>query len=263
MVFSDQPGLCTMVEHENNMTPDFRPRQTRAYRVPEVLKVEIERQVDELLKTGFVVPSKSKMSSGIVCVQKPDKSIRIACDYRYLNSFTDSDAFPVPNLTDVMHRVGRAKFITVCDAKSGYWQLKMNPEHQWLTAFATHHGLWEWTRMPFGLKCAGNTFVRAVQAILQSIREFTDSYIGDLSCFSDDFDLHLVHLRRLVEGVNFSGLTLNLKKCLFAQTEVVYVGHRIGGGQHRPDPERLRAIKDLKPPRTKKELRSLLGALQY
>jgi len=167
-VFSDSPGLCTVVEHEINVTSDFRPRMTRAYRMPEMLKREIEREVDELLKAGFIVPSRSPMASGVVCVLKPDKSIRVACEYRYLNSYTIGDAFPVPNLSDALDRVGRARYTSVCDAKSGYYQLLVKPEHRWLTAFATHHGLWEWRRMPFGLKSAGNTFVRAVQIILQA-----------------------------------------------------------------------------------------------
>jgi len=101
-VFSDSPGLCTVVEHEINVTSDFHPRMMRAYRVPEMLKREIERQVDELLKAGFIVPSRSPMASGGVCVLKADKSIRMACDYRYLNSYAIGDAFPMPNLSTTL-----------------------------------------------------------------------------------------------------------------------------------------------------------------
>ena len=81
-VFADSPGLCTAVEHESNVTSNFRPRMTRAYRVPEIMKQEIEKQVDDLLKAGFIVPSRSPIGSGVVCVLKPDNSIRMACDYR-------------------------------------------------------------------------------------------------------------------------------------------------------------------------------------
>jgi len=85
----------------------------------------------------------------------------------------------MPNLTKVMHRVGKTRWITVCDATSGYWQLDVKKVDRWLTAFFTHHGFWEWTRMPFGLKCAENTSERNVQEILRPIRQFSDSYVDD------------------------------------------------------------------------------------
>jgi len=77
--------------------------------------------------------------------------------------------------------------------------------------------VWEWTKMPFGLTSAGNTFVRVVQTILHPIRDFSDSYVDDLSTFSDDFSGHLDHLRQFLTVVRSSGLTLNLKKCSFAK----------------------------------------------
>ena len=120
-VFADSPGLCTAVEHEINVTSDFRPRITRAYRVPEIVNREIERQVNDLLKAGLIVPSRSPMASGVVCVLKPDNSICMACDYRYRNSYTVGDAFPMPKLSDVMYRVGQGWVISHTDAKSGYY----------------------------------------------------------------------------------------------------------------------------------------------
>jgi len=138
----------------------------------------------------------------------------------------------MPNLSDVMHRVGRARLISVCDAKSGYYQIKVRLQDRCLTDFATHYGFWEWVRMPFGLKSAGNTFVRAIQLILQPIREFTDSYVDDLSAFSDEFETHVSDLRKFFGTIQSSGLTLNLRKCHFAKPEVNYLGHLIGSGCH-------------------------------
>jgi len=57
-------------------------------------------------------------------------SVRMFCDYRYLNSFTVANSFPMPNGSDVMHRVGCGRWITVCDAKSGYYQLEVESEHR-------------------------------------------------------------------------------------------------------------------------------------
>jgi len=89
----DTPGLCMIVEHAIQLTDDFKPRQTRAYRVPELLKVEIEKQISKLLELDFIEEVDSPMTSGVVCVTQTDKSIRQCCDYRYLNKYT------VPNST--------------------------------------------------------------------------------------------------------------------------------------------------------------------
>ena len=117
--------------------------------------------------------------------------------------------------------------------------------------------------MPFGLKSAGNTFVRAVQIILHPIREFSDSYVDDMSTFSDDFDGHVGHLRQFFTVVRLAGLTLNLEKCSFAKQKIKYLGHIIGCGMHRPDPELLKAVAEMKPPTTKKQLRQVLGLFSY
>ena len=98
--FSDTPGFCSIVEHEIQVTPDFKQKQCKACRVPEVLKAEIEKQVDQLLKMGFIVPSSSPMASGVVCGMKPDKSVRLTCDFRYLNKYTIDDCQPMPNIVD-------------------------------------------------------------------------------------------------------------------------------------------------------------------
>ena len=112
--------------------------------------------------------------------------------------------------------------------------------------------------MPFSLKCAGNTFVRNVQKILRPIRQFSDSYV-----FRDEFDEHLFYLRLFFGEIRTSALTLKLKKCRFAQREVIYVGHLIGSGRHRPDPEKIKAVAQMEKSLSKRQLKQRLGFLSY
>jgi len=210
--FTDAPGLCDAAVHRIVTTPEFVPRQMRPYRVPDALKPDVDRQIRELLELGLIRPSNSPMASPIVCVTKKDGGVRIAVEYRHLNSFTVGDAYPMATIDDVLRKIGHARYISTYDAKSGYWQIPVAEEDSWLTAFVTHDGLYEWLRMPFGLKNAGATFVRAVRTVLRPIQAFCDSYVDDIGLGS-----HLGHTREFLLIMRKTGMTLNLAKCEFAR----------------------------------------------
>ena len=261
--FRDTPGLCTVVQHEIHLTDDFKPRQTRAYRVPELLKAEIEKQISKLLELGFIEETDSPMTSGVVCVTKPDKSIRLCCDYRYLNKYTVADSTPMKLLSECVYKVAQAKFISICDAKSGFWQLLVRPEDRWKCAFVTHHGVWTWKRMPFGLRNAPATFVKAMRKVLFPIRDHSDAYIDDAYTISNSFSDHLEHLRAFLSVIKNAGLTLSLNKCKFAQTTTKFVGFLVGNGTIQPDPAKVEAVLHLSQPKTRTELRSVLGIFNF
>ena len=98
----------------------------------------------------------------------------------------------------------------------------------------THDGLYEWTRMPFGLKNAGATFVRAMKMILHPLRSFSDTYVDDTAVGSSQWSQHVSHVRQYLEVIRDAGLTLNLDKCEFGKL----VGHIVGSGNRRADPQR-------------------------
>jgi len=165
--FSDQPGLTNRAEHTIDLVPGFKPRRMQEYKVPECLKHEVERQLDQMLTNGVVKESNSPMASPLVCVLKGKggcNGVRLAVDYRYVNSYTVGDAFPIPGIEDVIQKVGAKRFISTFDCRQGYWQTPVTVKDRWLTAFVC---MVEFTRTPFGLKNAGQTFVRAMQAILR------------------------------------------------------------------------------------------------
>jgi len=216
----------------------------------------VARQIQELLDIGFIQASDSEMASPIVCVLKGrygENGVRLCCDYRYVNKFTKSDSFPTP---DVIHRVGKASCISSWDTRSGYWQLTVNPEHRWLTAFITDFGVFEWICMPFGLQCASHSFI-------QPIHSCCDSYVDDLATYSLHWSAHLNHVRRFLTVMRESGLTLKLEKSKFAAPEITFVGHVIGSGKHGPDPSKVSCVEAMKSPTTKKEVGQIMGLFSY
>jgi len=124
--FDDRPGRCDAVVHRIQIIDWFVPRQMRPYCVPDAFKLEVDRQIQDLLDKGRIRPSNSPMASPIVCVSKKDGCVRIACDYRYpcdyryLNSFTVGDAYPMPTIDKVLRSIGKKQFISTFDVRSGY-----------------------------------------------------------------------------------------------------------------------------------------------
>jgi hypothetical protein len=112
----------------------------------------------------------------------------------------------------VMQRIGRAKFITTYDGKSSFWTIPVKPEHQWLTSFIHDSRLYKWSRVPFGMKNSGCSFVRAIQRILHPIKAFAESFVDDMAVFSNEWEKHLRNLDKYLQLIKQSGLTLNLKK---------------------------------------------------
>lgn len=185
-----------------------------------------------------------------------------------MNSFTRHDPYPVPDIQGILHRVGGAGLISTFDATSGYWQTRIRPGDEYLTAFISDgDGVFEFLRTPFGGKACGSTFVRAVSQVLSPLKGITDSYVDDMIVFTSDgsslFSRHMSHLESFLKRIQESGITLKLSKCHFAQTEVKFCGRMIGSGKIRPDPEKIAAVHNVGPAKTKKEVRRLLGFFGY
>ena len=113
------------------------------------------------------------------------------------------------------------------------------------------------------MKYASNSFIRAVHQILQPIRVFNDSYVDNMATFSTSWEFHLSHVQAFLRCISEVEITLNLEKCEFARPSIIFVGHVIGSGQHGPDPDNVACVENRQPPKTKKEVRQILGFFSY
>ncbi len=106
-----------------------------------------------MLNQGVIQYSRSPWNSPLFLVPKKDGSFRPVIDFRKVNEVTEYDRYPLPVLGDLLMslRQGNTIFSSL-DLSSGYWQVPMAAESREITAFSTPSGLFEWLRMPFGLK---------------------------------------------------------------------------------------------------------------
>ena len=118
---------------------------------------------------GIIQPSSSPWSSPVVLVPKKDGTTRFCVDYRRLIAVSCKDAYPLPQIEDILSTLGEAKYFITLDLASGYWQIELEESSRPKTTFATHQGLFEFTSMAFGLRNAPATFQRLMQVILAGL----------------------------------------------------------------------------------------------
>jgi len=114
--FFSTPGLCNVILHEIPTTSGFVPKRLRAYRISDGLKSEVNRQIKELLDLDRIQESNSPMASPTVCVMKKGSNgqsngVRLCVNYQYVNQYTVPDQIPLPDVAEIIQKVGRAKLI--------------------------------------------------------------------------------------------------------------------------------------------------------
>lgn len=253
-------GCAVGVTHTIPLTVDA-PVTCPPRRAPLQWRDEVEMEVQRLLDREVIRPSNSAYAAPICPVRKKDGSIRLCIDYRALNRVTKDTAFPVSHLFDAIESLAGARYFTSIDLAQGYFQIPVDEADKEKTAFRTRNGLWEFNRMPFGLKGAPATFCRLMNTALRNLTPVQLAlYMDDICLASDTFEEHLERLKLLFETLLHHGLRLRADKCQFAMPSVLFCGHQIGPKGIAPATRKLDAIRDWAVPMSPKAVKIFLGA---
>ena len=251
---------CTDRVYHRIPTTDDLPINTKQYRFPVVHREEIDKQILTSLDEGIIVPSTSPFNSPVWIVpKKPDSQgrprMRMVIDFRKLNEKTISDAYPLPNIIDILDQLGQAQYFSTFDLASGFHQIPMDPQDRPKTAFSTLNGHYEYARMPFGLKNAPATFQRLMDNVLRGLQG-TELfvYLDDVVVFAKNLEEHKIKVRRLMRRFEQANLSLQPDKCEFLRREVTDLGHIVAQNGLRMDPRKLRAVEKFPLPKTQKNV---------
>ena len=255
------PPVRHSVEHVIETTCS-RPIASR-YRRLDPAKLEIaKREFADMEAQGIVRRSSSSWASPLHMVEKADGSWRPCGDYRLLNLATKPDLYPPPHMEDLSARLAGIKVFSKLDLRKGYHQVPVAAQDVQKTAVITPFGLFEFTRMPFGLRNAGQSFQRFMDEVLHGVQN-TFVYLDDVLVASPTHVEHKQDLQNVLQHLKSSGLVLNQEKCVFTASQVEYLGHLVDASGIRPLPARVAAIAQFPSPTTRAELQRFLGMVNY
>ena len=260
-ILTTRPGVFSgNLMLEIPLTSDV-PIRRKMYNLPFSSKEVVEKEIQVMLDLEIIEPSKSPYSSPVVLVRKKDGSCRFCIDFRRLNKITVFDAEPIPNVEDLFVRLAHSRFFTKIDLAKGYWQILVLPEDRPKTAFATHQGLFQFIRMPFGLVSAPAVFARMMRML--HLADLSAENFFDILVHSASWSDHLHHVRNVLDRLKSYGLTARPSKILAGFQSLEFLGHVVGSGVLRPDESKTDKILQVSTPTTKKQVRSLLGLLSF
>jgi hypothetical protein len=255
----------SVIEHKIPLKEEAKPFRQKLRQINPMLLPIMEREVKKLLDAQIIVPLRySEWVANLVPVRKKSGEIRLCVDFRNLNRSSKKDNYPLPKMEHILQRVTGASRISMIDGFSGYNQISVLPEDREKTTFTTPWGTFMYAKIPFGLMNAGETFQRAMDiAFIGEKDKFVVIYLDDITVFSRSDREHCEHLKRVFLKCRKFGLSLNPKKSLFSMKEGKLLGHIVSAEGVRIDPSRVEAIQTLSLPRSRKEVQSFLGKINF
>lgn len=220
-----------------------------------------KEEFQQMMEQGICRPSNSPWASPLHMVLKKDGSYRACGDYRRLNAITVPDRYPIPRLHDFTYNLQGKTIFSKIDLKKAYYLVKNHDEDIKKTAVITPFGLFEFTRMCFGLRNAGQTFQRHIDNVMRGLPVFC--FVDDLLVASENETCHRQELEEVFKRLHEYGLQINVAKCVFGQAKLDFLGYTITQKGITPTDEKSSAIMSYPLPETINDLRRFLGMVNF
>ena len=263
-LFTGKVGKLKDFKVTLHVDPNVKPIRQRRRPVSLHLREKVKNAIQKMLGNDVIeaVNGPTPWVSPIVPVIKENGTVRVCTDARLLNTAITREVHTSPTIDELAVELNEAKIISKFDFESGYHQLELDEKSRDITVFITDDGLYRYKRLNFGITSASEIFQKTIEQVLEGLpncKNISDDIIvWGRNREEHDKCLHLV-LQRLEE----SGLTVNIKKCSFGQTSMDFFGLNFSADGIKLKQSKIDALLNAKSPQNQKELKSLNGLVNY
>ena len=248
-----------------NLTKDIHPIAAKSRRYSIADKRFIYEEVGKLLEAGIIEPSNSPWRAQLLVERSPNHRDRLVVDYsETINRFTLLDAYPLPLMEDVASELARFEIISGFDLKSAFHQVRLPEKDKIYTAFQAGQKLYQFTRVPFGLRNSSAVFQRIMDNLVSEHQlKGVVTYIDNVYVGGNTQTEHDDNVRKLLKVAGDVNITFNESKSISSVKEISLLGYLISKGIKRPDPDRVKDLIELPPPKNMDEQKRILGLFAY
>ena len=254
------PPYTIPLKENNDWTTDKNRHPPRWQTIAKTY--ELEKFIRKAIACDMIRPSDAPAWSQILLTPKKDGTYRFCVDFRALNNNTHSSGWPLPNIKHVLDRLAKKKpkYFSILDLTSGYFQIPIDENSRFLTAFRTLKGLFEWCRLPMGLKGAGSYFQMQMNKIFEDLLyTILEIYLDDILIFAETKEELVANTNTVLERLRKYNITVNPEKVKMGLTEVEYVGHLIDKHGISFTQQKKDKVLEFRLPSKAHELKSFLG----
>jgi hypothetical protein len=223
--------------------PGETPVSKAPYRMSTPELKELQLQIEELLKKGYIHPSMSPWGVPFLFVNKKYGKLRLCIDFQQWNKVTIKNKYHLPRIDDLFDQLKDAKIFSKIDLRSGYHQMRIKDEDINKTTFRTRYDHYEFTMVPFRLSNVPVVFMCLMNGVFRDyLDKFVIVFLDDILVYSKTEEEHEQHLRMVLQVLREHQLNVKLSKCSFHQRQIHYLGHIISKEGIAMDPEKVEAI---------------------
>jgi hypothetical protein len=206
--------------------PGAAPISKTPYKMSTLEPNELQMQLEELLKKGYIHPSVSPWGAPILFVKKKDGTLRLCIDFKQVNKIIVKNKYPFPRIDDLFDQLKGAKIFSKIDLRSSYHQVRIREEDIGKTTFRTRYGQYEFVVVPFGLTNAPPPFMSLMNEVFRDfLDKFVIVFLDDILIYSKTEDEHKKHLKMVQQVLRENQLYAKLSKCIFYQKQIHYLDH--------------------------------------